>query len=313
MARIRSVHPGLFTDEAFAQLSADAALLLIGIWTESDDQGIFEWKPTTLRMRLRPAKDGDVAILLEEILSVDCIRKFEVDGKFYGAVRNFRKWQRPEKPTNRHPLPDSIAQYVFLSPSNRQPIEDDSANGSRITPQRKEEGGRRKDGGDKMKEEAAHAAELPLEIPFSTGLPHSFTPEPEKPAKKRRGGGEEVVWTGAAYQITSEIAARWSTEYPGLDFYASLTDAARWRVENPRKAPKTDTLRHLQTWLSRDFESGKNKRPPGLPGNSVPAVPDAGPDGWEDAYRSIYDCDPLGVWPQMIPDVQSEILSHLAA
>jgi hypothetical protein len=33
MPRIRSVHPGLFTDEAFVTVSMAARVLLIGVWT----------------------------------------------------------------------------------------------------------------------------------------------------------------------------------------------------------------------------------------------------------------------------------------
>jgi len=114
MARIRSIHPGLFTDEAFAPLSSDAQMLLIGIWTEADDQGVFEWKPLTLRMRLRPAKDGDVNALLDEIVASNSVKRFEVEGKSYGAVRNFRKWQRPEKPKHVHTLPQDLRGYVGI-------------------------------------------------------------------------------------------------------------------------------------------------------------------------------------------------------
>ena len=52
MARIRSIHPGFFTDEECVSVSAFARLLFVGIWTEADDQGAFEWKPTTLKMRI---------------------------------------------------------------------------------------------------------------------------------------------------------------------------------------------------------------------------------------------------------------------
>ena len=45
MARIRSVHPGLWTDEAFVSVSMTARLLAIGLWNQCDDQGAFEWKP----------------------------------------------------------------------------------------------------------------------------------------------------------------------------------------------------------------------------------------------------------------------------
>lgn len=117
MARIRSIHPGLFTDEAFMSLSSDAQVFLIGLWTEADDQGVFEWKPMTLRVRLRPARDGDVDSLLAEISAVNAIMQFESGGKTYGAIRNFRKYQRPKSPSAVHPLPDDFRIYVGLTPS----------------------------------------------------------------------------------------------------------------------------------------------------------------------------------------------------
>ncbi len=116
MARIRSVHPGLFTDEHFVACGAWARLLLIGIWTEADDQGVFEWKPIRLKMRLFPADDVDVADLLEELVVGDFLHFYEIEGREYGAVRNFRKFQRPKSPKAIHPLPPDFRNYVGLTP-----------------------------------------------------------------------------------------------------------------------------------------------------------------------------------------------------
>ncbi|OSJ19761.1 hypothetical protein BST63_01165 [Bradyrhizobium canariense] len=63
-ARIRSIHPRLFTDEAFVSCLPLARLLLLGIWTEADDHGVFEWKPRTLKMRLLAGDQAEVADLL---------------------------------------------------------------------------------------------------------------------------------------------------------------------------------------------------------------------------------------------------------
>jgi hypothetical protein len=52
MARIRSVHPSLFTDEAWVSCSPLARVLYIGLLTDADDQGLFEWKPIQIKMRL---------------------------------------------------------------------------------------------------------------------------------------------------------------------------------------------------------------------------------------------------------------------
>lgn len=111
MARIRSIHPGLFTDEAFMSASAHARLLIIGIWTEAWDDGVFEWKPLTLKAKLFPVDAVDVPALLEELVSLDFIRAFEA-GKKYGAIRNFQKYQKPKKPNSSEVLPASLSSYV---------------------------------------------------------------------------------------------------------------------------------------------------------------------------------------------------------
>ena len=98
MARIRSIHPGFWTDETFAALSDAAALFYVGLLNEADDNGLFEWKPLTLRMRLRPTKDGDVDTLLAELAGRDVIRRYETAGRPYGAVRNFCRYQKPKFP-----------------------------------------------------------------------------------------------------------------------------------------------------------------------------------------------------------------------
>jgi len=111
MGRIRSIHPGLFTDEAFVSLSPSARLLLIGIWGEADDAGVFEWKPVTLKMRLFPADNVDVLALLGELESVNCVQKFEHEGRHFGAVRNFGKYQKPKHPSYRHFIPDNFQHF----------------------------------------------------------------------------------------------------------------------------------------------------------------------------------------------------------
>lgn len=114
MSRIRSIHPGLFTDEAFVSLSPMARIFLMGIWTECDDIGLFEWSPLKLKMRLLPADAADPVELLAEIEAQNCIMKYESGGKFYGAVRNFCQFQRPKKANTVHPQIRQVLAFVNL-------------------------------------------------------------------------------------------------------------------------------------------------------------------------------------------------------
>jgi hypothetical protein len=99
MSRIRSVHPGIWTDEDFVALSMAARLFLIGLWGEADDYGVFEWKPLRLKMRLAPIDDVDAAALLGEIAQMGQIVAIVRNEKRYGVIKNFRKYQRPKNPS----------------------------------------------------------------------------------------------------------------------------------------------------------------------------------------------------------------------
>lgn len=121
MARIRSIHPGLFTDEAFVSLSPAAQVLWIGLWCEADDQGVFEWKPTTLKMRVLPATTEAIDPLLDEIERANCVRVYSVQGRPYGVIRNFVRHQRPKAPKEVHPLPAEHRAYAGYTSAGARP------------------------------------------------------------------------------------------------------------------------------------------------------------------------------------------------
>jgi len=150
MSRIRSIHPGFFTDEDMVQVSRDARLLFLGLGVEADDKGTFEWKLTTIKMRLFPADHVDIDTLLAELVSIDAVSSYEIDGRKYGAIRNFRKYQRPKKPNDVHPMPDQFRTYVGLGAVSSEPVPQQFGTGSEIAPQMEDGGedvrGRRKKG-----------------------------------------------------------------------------------------------------------------------------------------------------------------------
>lgn len=129
MARIRSIHPGFFTDERLVSTSVEARLLFLGLGIEADDKGIFEWKPVTLKMRIFPADNMDIETRLSELESAQVIQSYEIDGRKYGAIRNFRRHQRPKTPNDVHPITPEIGNYVGIpepkpekAPGNAEPF-----------------------------------------------------------------------------------------------------------------------------------------------------------------------------------------------
>lgn len=114
MARIRSIHPGIFTNESYASLSIYARELLKGVWCEAWDDGVFEWRPLRLKMRIFPLDAVDVEALLAELVNAKFIVPLEVAGNEYAVIHAFRKWQRPKKPMASGVLPAHLHSYIGL-------------------------------------------------------------------------------------------------------------------------------------------------------------------------------------------------------
>lgn len=153
MARIRSVHPKLFTDEAFVSLSDAAQIFFIGLWTEADDFGAFEWKPLSLKMRIRPASEQPVEPLLAELVQAQRVVRYEHEGRQLGLIRNFTRYQRPKSPKSTYFIPPQFRKFTGSADDNGENEEDEASlfppNGE-IAPQREEEGGRRLEGEEEI-------------------------------------------------------------------------------------------------------------------------------------------------------------------
>ena len=197
MARIRSIHPGLFTDENFMSASIAARMLLIGIWTEAFDDGVFEWKPITLKARIFPVDAVAVPELLTELEGLNFIKKFEVDGKSYGVIRNFCKWQRPKKPNSSGVLPNELMLFAAYSENGSEPVPNQFRTGGEKSPQMEDGGWRGREGGRK-KDAAAVAA-------------HSVPPPPshsEAPDARVYRRGREVLGNSAGGIVKKLIVAK---------------------------------------------------------------------------------------------------------
>jgi hypothetical protein len=124
MARIRSIHPGFFTDEAVLELiktHPEAVPLLLGLWCEADDRGTFEWKPLMLKARILPTASCEVGELLGYLSGLNFIRRFEIGGRQFGVVRNFAKYQRPRWLTEIHPSSEEARDYAGFINGERPP------------------------------------------------------------------------------------------------------------------------------------------------------------------------------------------------
>ena len=157
MSRIRSVHPGFFTDEDLVSVSFAARLLFIGLGVEADDKGVFEWKPLTIKMRIFPADNVDAAALLAELETIGAIKSYDVAGKKYGAIRNFRRFQKPKTPNDIYPAPREILAFVGLVSEMDEGDEPSFPPKGETLPQNGEIAPQMEDGGGRGEEEGVKA------------------------------------------------------------------------------------------------------------------------------------------------------------
>lgn len=145
MARIRSVHPGLTSDESYMSMSITAKAAWTPLWMHCDDHGIFEWKPIVLKALIFPADNVDFTAVLSELENLGCVKRIDISGRPHGIVRNFARYQRPKNPSYRHfkdtPLPHEYGVYIGLRTESPTVVPQSYPSTTGIPPQRKEEGG----------------------------------------------------------------------------------------------------------------------------------------------------------------------------
>jgi len=245
MARIRSLLPGVYTDEAWSSVSIPARWLAGGILTEADDNGVFEWKPLQLKMRIYPADNVDIVALLAELEAAGIVRRFEADGKALGALKNFCKYQRPRKPKAWFPLPANLEAFVALGcravPQKSEPDDDEPASvptfGERAK-QREDGGGRREEG---------HTDDTSVIIP----LPQNPEPREEDFSPK-------------------EICL-FVEEHPLLDIPKQLRDLAAWCDDNLITRPNERRTAIIRLLKRKSAEAGgKRAQEPQGTGPPIP-------------------------------------------
>lgn len=109
MARIRSLKPEFWTSEQVVECTRDARLLFLGMLNFADDSGVLPGSVRRLRMQVFPGDDMTLEFLrglVNELLRVDLLQEYDVEGRVYWRITGFKAHQRIDQPTCRHPLPD---------------------------------------------------------------------------------------------------------------------------------------------------------------------------------------------------------------
>ncbi len=101
MARARNLKPGFFLNDELAECDPLARLLFAGLWCIADREGRLEDRPKRIKAEILPYDDCDVDKFLNDLQSHGFIKRYEVDGKRYIQIINFKKHQNPHIKENR--------------------------------------------------------------------------------------------------------------------------------------------------------------------------------------------------------------------
>lgn len=95
MPRIRTIKPEFFSHEELSAKSAYARLLAIGLLTLADCEGRLRWVPMQVHSQVFPWEaEVKIEVLLGELIDCNYVVHYEVDGKRYVEICNFKKHQR---------------------------------------------------------------------------------------------------------------------------------------------------------------------------------------------------------------------------
>lgn len=226
MARIRSVKPEYFDDPDIGQLSAEAALVFIGLWTQADRRGRLLDDPRRLRVRLRPYSAIDFDAVLAELVDAGFVIRYQSStGVRLIQVRSFEKHQKCHKlePDSTYPAPDEIKPVATgKNPSNR-PVSCLLSLGSGL-----------------------------LSREGETAQPPSL-PSPAVVRFAVTGDKANPEWP-----LTADYLADLQRDYEHVDVLAECKKASAWVKANPgRRKTATGMPKFLVNWLNRAVEKGQ--------------------------------------------------------
>ena len=166
MPRIRTIKPEFFRHEGLQELENDhpgqhAMLVFAGLWGHCDKNGVFEWKPRSLKLDILPFVQFEMDLTLELLEAAGFIHRFDHGGKEYGLIDSFNTHQRigGKEATDSSKFPDPPIRGSNGEAMGKQR----GSNGEKLELQ--EGKGREK---EKEKEGKGHGADAPAGLDLAT-------------------------------------------------------------------------------------------------------------------------------------------------
>lgn len=233
MPRKRMIDPSIWTDENFGELSERGRLLFIGLFSMADDEGRGEASAKVLKGKIFPYDEGlrvaDVSKTLREIGSKMSVDFYARNGREYYAFRNWKIWQKVEKPTqSRIPAPNDGGKGENCA------FDDNSPNAPRMLPEYSPTVPRpiEQNRIEKEKNRSIYAS--------------TETPTPENCVINL------ILNNGKNFCVTQSVIDELAPLYPAVDVLQELRKMQGWLLGNPRhRKTENGIMRFVTAWLGR--------------------------------------------------------------
>lgn len=139
MPRIRTIKPEFPQSESMGNVSRDARLLFIELWTLCDDSGRTRAASRMLASLLFPYDDDAPKLIdgwLEELDREGCIIRYSIDGASYIEVCNWLNHQKIDRPSPSKIPPPTESSRILANP--REPSSVDQGSRTKEVDQGKE-------------------------------------------------------------------------------------------------------------------------------------------------------------------------------
>lgn len=239
MARGRDIKPGFFISDELAEVTRDARLLFIGLWTLADREGRVELRPLKIKAQLFPYDADMKPERIEKLIG----ELQECSGHFltvYGNEQKFIQVKNFKKHQHIHP--------------NEKPSELPGPERFRELPETS----------GKATERSGNYA-LPSEPSSLLSLP----PLAQRPAEPASAllvfpcDGDPDHW-----DLTQSQVDHWKELFPNRDIIGDCRAALAWVEANPSKRKTAGGMpKTLVAWFSRAQNRGQSNGQLGLPGN----------------------------------------------
>lgn len=94
--KIRSLHPGFFSDSKVCSMSFQARLLWQGLWLFADDYGRGPWLAKAIEGAIFPRDEVDIDALMFEVVDAGLVELYGVDGETFYTIPRWDDYQSPK-------------------------------------------------------------------------------------------------------------------------------------------------------------------------------------------------------------------------